>query len=154
MLDFGSSFSFIHWDVVDNIKRFRLPHVLATTEERCLMANAQSCKVSDVVELGVKIQDFWIFRFRMLGDCPISCILGIDFLTKARVRINFAARRYAFVFILRGISISKANDTLQQLPCSIDGMTSLVCGSVSHGSEPMADVTYLIRKFPAQFPTS
>jgi hypothetical protein len=76
-MDSGSSFSFIRRDVIDNIKRLRLPHVLGTMEERCLMVNAQSCKVSDVVELGVKIQDFsWKFHFRMLGDCPIPCILG------------------------------------------------------------------------------
>jgi hypothetical protein len=156
MLDSGSSFFFIRRDVVDSIKKLGLPHVLAKTEERCLMANAQFCKVSDVVELGVKIQDFsWKFRFRMLSDCPIQCILGIDFLAKARVWIDFAARRYAFCFHpTREFDFERLdlpNGTSQQFSCSNDGMTSLVCGSVSLGSEQPAEVANLIHKFPALF---
>jgi hypothetical protein len=120
------------------------------------MANAQTCKVSDVVELGVKIQHFsWQFHFRILGDWPIPYILGIDFLTKAQVRIDFVARRYGFVFHSpQDFDFERfdlANGTSQQFPCPNDALTGLVCGSVSQGSEQMPDVANLIRKFPALF---
>jgi hypothetical protein len=90
MLDSGSSLPFLRRDVFDNIKRLGRPYTVGTPEERCLMANGESCVVSEVVVLGIKVHSIsWKFKFLVLGDCPIPCILGVDLFTFAKVRIDF-----------------------------------------------------------------
>jgi hypothetical protein len=90
--------SFLRHDVLDNIERLGLPYTLETAEEHCLMASGESCVISEVVVLGIKMPFSWKFMFSVLGDCPIPCILGVDFFTFAKVRIDFVARRYNFLF--------------------------------------------------------
>ena len=58
MLDSGSSRSFIRRDVLDTIKRQRLPYTVETTEERCLMANGETCVLSEVCVLGISCIPF------------------------------------------------------------------------------------------------
>jgi hypothetical protein len=102
MLDSGSSRSFIRRDVFDAIKKSGLSYTVETTEERCLMANGESCILSEVIRLGIKIHSFsWKFGFLVLGGCPVPCILGVDFLTFAKVRIDFSARQCHFFFSQR-----------------------------------------------------
>jgi hypothetical protein len=36
----------------------------------------------------------------VLDDYPVPCILGVNFLSLAKVRIDFSARRYCFLFQL------------------------------------------------------
>jgi hypothetical protein len=94
MLDSGSSLININI-----IKRLGLPYTVETTEERCLMANGESCVITEAVILGIKVNSFlWKYRFLVLDYCLIPCILGVDFLAFAKVRIDFAACRYTFLF--------------------------------------------------------
>ncbi|PNF24849.1 hypothetical protein B7P43_G12918 [Cryptotermes secundus] len=58
MLDSGSSRSFIRRDVLDTIKGWNLPYTVETTEERCLMANGESCVLSWVCVLGIRLHSF------------------------------------------------------------------------------------------------
>jgi hypothetical protein len=78
-----------------------------------------------------------------------------DFLTKAKVRIDFAVCRYGFVFHpsqeFDFERFDLANGTSQQFPCPNDGTAGLGCGMLSQGSGQMSDVANLIRKFPALF---
>lgn len=93
MFDTGSSFSFIRRDVLDNCKALGLPYTLETTQESCLMANGKPCVASEVAVLEVRIQSSsWKFQFFILDNCPIPCILGVNFLRMAKVRIDFVAR--------------------------------------------------------------
>jgi hypothetical protein len=99
MLDCGSSQSFLRRDVLDNIKRLGLSHSVETTERRSLMVNGESCVSSEVIVLGMKIHSFsWKFDFLVLYKCPIPYILGVHFMTFAKVRIDFSTRRYNFLF--------------------------------------------------------
>jgi hypothetical protein len=49
ILDSGSSRSFIRREVFDTIQKLKLSCTLETIEERCLMANRESCVLSEVV---------------------------------------------------------------------------------------------------------
>jgi hypothetical protein len=99
MFDSGSSLSLLRSDVLDNIQRLGLPVTLESTEQRCLLANGEPCAVSEIAGLSIKIHSFsWKVRFLVLRDCPLPCILGVDFLTKAKVHIDFAAQKYCFLF--------------------------------------------------------
>jgi hypothetical protein len=90
MLDSGSSQSFLRRDVPDNIKRLGLSYSVETTERRSLMVNVESCVSSEVIVLVIKIHSFaWKFNFLVLDKCPITCILGVDFMTFATVRKDF-----------------------------------------------------------------
>jgi hypothetical protein len=78
MLDSGSSLSFLRRDILDNIKTLGLPYTLKTAKERQLV-NGETCVVSEVF-LRIKIHSFlWKFCFLVLDNCPIPCILGVDF---------------------------------------------------------------------------
>jgi hypothetical protein len=73
-------------DVFDKIKELGLPHVVETTEQRCQMANGGSCNATQAVVLTVKIHSFsWKVRFLVIEHCPVPSILGVDFLTLAKV---------------------------------------------------------------------
>jgi hypothetical protein len=99
MLDSGSSLSFIRQDVLDNIKELGLPCILERAEECCVVANGKPYVISEIAVLGIKIRFFsWKCRFLVLADSPIPCIFGVDFMTRAKVRLGFVARRYSFLF--------------------------------------------------------
>jgi hypothetical protein len=57
MLDLGSSLSFVRRDVFNEIKDLRLPHTVEKTLERCQMANAGVCDVTQAVVLPIKLHD-------------------------------------------------------------------------------------------------
>jgi hypothetical protein len=99
MLDSGFSLSFLRHYVPDNIKSLELPHSVETTERLSLMVNGESSVSSEVIVLGIKIHSFaWEFNFPVLDKCPITCILGVDFMTFAKVRLEFSTPRYNFPF--------------------------------------------------------
>jgi predicted aspartyl protease len=156
MLDSGFSQSFLRRDVFDNIKRLGLPHFVETAERRSLMVNGESCVSSEVIVLEIKIHSFsWKFNFLVLDKCPIPCILGVDFMIFAKVRIDFSTRRYNFLFqpemdfSFESFDIAKCNS--QEFPCFNDVLRSLLCGSLPDDSLHSAEITAFIRSFPALF---
>jgi hypothetical protein len=156
MLDSGSSLSFIRRNVLENIKSLGLPCELESTEERCLLANGEPCVVSEVAVLQIKLQTFsWKFRFLVLKECPIPCILGVNFLAMAKLRVDFVARRYSFQFHpeqeFEFESLDLAVAASQHFPSPIERVASLLCGSVSAESSGSAELRELIRSFPALF---
>jgi hypothetical protein len=158
-LDSGSSLLFIRRNVLDNIKRLGLPCSWQRAEARCIFANGEPCALSEVVILSIKIQSFfWKCPFRILEECPILCILGVEFMTRAQMCVDFSARRYSFRFhpgkqfefeipdLSGGLSST--------FPCPQETASCLLCGSSQAGLEEPADIAGLVRDFPALFPTS
>jgi hypothetical protein len=156
MFDSGSSLSFIRRDVIDNCKLLGLPYTLETTQERCLMANGEPCVASEVALFEVKLQSSsWKFQFFILDDCPIPCILGVNFLTMAKVRIDFVARRYSFL----GCSelefefdpFDFAICASQKFPSPTEVVASLLPESALEQSRVSAEIATLMRGFPSLF---
>ena len=156
MFDSGSSLSFIRQDVLDNIKKLGLPCIIENAEERCVMANGEPCVISEIAKLGIKIRSFsWKCRFLVLADSPIPCILGVDFMARAKVRLDFGARRYSFLFRpeqefdFEQFDLAKCMS--RNFPCAEKIVAGLGCGSLSAGPEESRDVADLLRSFPALF---
>jgi hypothetical protein len=142
MLDSGSSQSFLRRDVPHNIKRLVLPHSVETTKRRSLMMNGESCVSSEVIILGIKMHSFaWKFNFLVLDKCPITCILGVDFMTFTKVRIDFSTPRYNFPFQPEmdspfvSFDIAKCNS--QEFRCSNDVPGYLLSGSLPDSLLPL-----------------
>jgi hypothetical protein len=90
MHDSGSP-SFVRWNIFDKIKMLGLPHVVDMTNECCHMANDHSCDNMHASIFTVKIQSLSCkVKFFIFEHCPIPCILGVDFLAFAKVRLDFA----------------------------------------------------------------
>jgi hypothetical protein len=76
-------------------------------------------------------------------------------MTFAKVRIDFSTRSYNFLFQpevnfpFETFDIAKCNS--QEFPCSNEVLGSLLCGSLPDESLHSADITALIRSFPALF---
>jgi transposase InsO family protein len=156
MLDSGSSLSFVTRDVFDNIKELGLPYTVETTRERCQMANAGVCDVTQTIVLPVKLDDLsWKLRFLLFDRCPVPCILGVDFLQSARLRIDFAASCYSFGFLpdkefdFRSLEFSKHPSQL--FPCSEDAFARLACPCFPAVQNDSARLDQLIQSFPALF---
>jgi hypothetical protein len=97
MLDSGSHLFYLRRDVFNNIRKLSLQNTVGTVDERCLMADAAPHLITEAVTLSIKIQLFsWKIRFLVLDSCPVPCILGADFLTATKMRLDFATRRYSF----------------------------------------------------------
>jgi hypothetical protein len=63
------------------------------------MADGQACDIRESVSLSVKIRTFsWKFKFFVMEDCPVLCILGVDFLSFAQINLNFGNSTCAFAF--------------------------------------------------------
>jgi hypothetical protein len=62
------------------------------------MVNGETYIVSEVVVLRIQIHLFSGKFSLVLDGCPIPCILGVIFFTFTKVRIDFSARRYNFLF--------------------------------------------------------
>ena len=63
------------------------------------MANGEPCVIAETAVLGIKIGIFsWKWRFSILRDSPIPCILGVDFMSHTKVQLDFVARKYSFRF--------------------------------------------------------
>jgi hypothetical protein len=156
IFDSGSSLSFIRRDCVDRIKQLKLPYVISKTQEQCVLANSEPCVVSEVVELNIKIQGFsWKRPFQILTDCPVPCILGIDFLTAAKLNIDFFARRYSFRFCsekeFEFESFDLAEISSLTFPVLTRQVSSPVCGSLIAISSESVELEKLMSNFPGLF---
>jgi hypothetical protein len=156
MLDSGSSPSFVGREVFDIIKELGLPYTVEKTQERCQMANAGICDVTQAVVLPIKLHGVsWKVRFLVLDHCPIPSILGVDFLTSAQVRIDFAVRRFSFVFQSDEEfefwcpELSKLPSL--QFPCSEDAFSHLTCPCLPAVPDHSTELDELIWSFPALF---
>jgi hypothetical protein len=127
-------------DVFNNIQKLALRHMVETVGERCLMANAAPHLVTEAVTLFIKIQLFsWKIRFLVLDHCPVPCILGADFLTTAKMRLDFATRRYSFGFKpeqeFEFACLDVTKQASQEFPCPREEFGPLMCGSVNDVAE-------------------
>ncbi|PNF31069.1 hypothetical protein B7P43_G17391, partial [Cryptotermes secundus] len=156
VFDSGSSRSFIRRDVLHNIKELGLPCTLQPVQERCVMANGEPCVIAEKAVLGIKIGTFsWKWRFSILRDSPIPCILGVDFMSHAKVQLDFVARKYSFRFcpekdfdfepfeLRLGMSL--------KFPSSVKPVAALLCGPSVAGSEEPVDIVELLQEFPGLF---
>jgi hypothetical protein len=110
----------------------------------------------EAVDLSIKIQSFsWKIKFLVLDHCPVPCILGDNFLTAAKMQLDFADHRYSFLFQpekkFQFWSLGITKRSLQEFPCSQDVFSHLICGSVKHVADDSARLNDLIRDFPALF---
>ena len=99
VLDSGSSLSFIRQDVLHNFEELGLPCTLQRVQERCVMANGEPYVIAETAVLGIKIGSFsWKWRFSILRKGPIPCILGVDFMSHAKLKLDSVARKFRFGF--------------------------------------------------------
>lgn len=94
--------------------------------------------ISEIAVLGIKICSFsWKCRFLVLVDSPIPCILGVDFMARAKVRLDFIACQYSFLFHPEQEFDFEAFDlgkcVSQKFPCAEEVLAGLGCGSLSAG---------------------
>jgi hypothetical protein len=120
------------------------------------MANAAPHLVTEAVILSIKIQIFsWKVRFLVLEDCPVPCILGADFLMTAKMRLDFATRRYSFgfkpetEFEFAWLDVTKRAP--QEFPCPREESSHLMCESVKEVAEDSGTLNNLMQDFPALF---
>jgi hypothetical protein len=156
MLDAGSFLSFVGREVFNNIKKLGLLYTVEKTQERCQMANAGVCDVTQAVGLPIKLHGpSWKVRFLVLDHCPVPCILGVDFLTSARVRIDFTVRRFGFVFQpdeefeFWCPDLSKLPSL--RFPCPEDAFSYLTCPCLPAMPDHSAEPEEFIRSFPVLF---
>jgi hypothetical protein len=63
------------------------------------MAAGHSCVIKEAVSLQMKLHSFsWKYDFLVLGDSPVPCILGADFLSFTKMQLDFAMSLYTFPF--------------------------------------------------------
>lgn len=120
------------------------------------MGNGETCAVSDIAVITIKIHSFtWKRCFLILGECPIPCLLGVDFMTCVELRIDFASRRYSFLFCpdqefdFGSVELSKCQG--QKFSCPEELVSGLLCGSMGDEPADAMDIVELIREFPALF---
>ena len=97
----------------------------------------------------------WKVRFLVFEYCPVPCILGVDFLTFAKVRIDFSTCRYSFAFQpeteFEFQSLDFCRHSSQTFPCSEDAFSCLICSCLPGVPDDRAKLDELIRGFPALF---
>jgi hypothetical protein len=99
ILDSGSSYSFIRREVFQQIKSLGLPCSVKTANHTIHMAAGHSCVITEAVSLQIKLHSFsWKYDFLVLGDSPVPCTLGADFLLFAKMQLDFAKSSYTFAF--------------------------------------------------------
>jgi hypothetical protein len=55
--------------------------------------------IKEAVLLQIKLHSFsWKYDFLVFGDSPVPCILGADFLSFAKMQLDFATSSYTFAF--------------------------------------------------------
>jgi hypothetical protein len=65
----------------------------------CVLADGKVCKVSDAVDLHVKILAFsWTQQFKVLSGGPFPAILGLDFLERSGMSLDLASGTFCFRF--------------------------------------------------------
>jgi hypothetical protein len=63
------------------------------------MATSQSCVIKEAVSLQIKLHSFfWKYTFLVMDDSPVPSILGADFLSFAKMQLDFANSCYTFAF--------------------------------------------------------
>lgn len=90
MLDSGSSKSFLNGATLlrlqNSFKRLKIDEV----EERCTLANAHTVDINQGVTLAVHFDKFtWKHSFLILESLLTPVILGIDFMTRTGLHMNF-----------------------------------------------------------------
>jgi transposase InsO family protein len=138
------------------MEQLRLPFTLEQAEERCVMVNAQPWVISQMAVFGIKICSFsWKHRFLILDECPIPCVLGVDFMIRAKMQIDFSTRRYGFAFHadqnFQWESYNLQQCAAQRFPSSNEPVTAMLGETPSPPSYESADILDLLRGFPALF---
>jgi hypothetical protein len=99
ILDSGSSYSFIRREVFQQIQSLGLPCSVKMANRTIHMAAGHSCVIKEAVSLQIKLHSFsWKYDFLVFGDFPVPCILGADFLSFAKMQLDFATSSYTFAF--------------------------------------------------------
>jgi hypothetical protein len=143
-------------DVLHNIKELGFPCTLQRVRERCVMANGEPCVIAEIAVLSIKIGSFsWKWRFSILRDSPIPCILGVDYMSNAKVQLDFAARKYSFLFCPERNFDFESFELRQGMSLKFPSPIKLVAGllyepSVANSEEP-ADTVELLQCFPGLF---
>jgi transposase InsO family protein len=120
------------------------------------MANGNRCVIAEKVVLSIKIGPFsWKWLFSVLNDSPIPCILGVDFMSHAKVQLNFATQKYSFLFSPeRDFDFEPqelGEGTSLKFPLPIEQGAGLMCGPSAASSENDPEIDRLLRAFPALF---
>jgi hypothetical protein len=139
-------------NVFNNIKKLPFPHTVEAVDERCVMANAAPHTITEAFTLSIKIQSFsWKISLLVLDYCPVPCILGADFLTVAKMRLDFATCRYSFLFKpeqeFEFASLDVTKRLWQEFPCPRDAFSPLMCGSVKNVVDDSSSLKELMQYF-------
>jgi hypothetical protein len=156
ILDSASSYSFIRRDVFQQIKSLGFPCSVKTANRTIHIAAGHSCVIKEAVSLQIKIHSFsWKYDFLLLGDSPAPCILGVDFLSFAKIQHNFATFSYAFVFArscqydFEPLDFSAWNSHC--FPCPEEVLKQLVDYTSSMSLSDSSKLEQLVLSFPKLF---
>jgi hypothetical protein len=128
-LGFGVAFSFVRQDVFQQTQTLGLPCFIEAANHIIHTASGQSCATEQVISLQIKLHSFsWKYTFFTLDDSPVPCILGADFLSFAKMQLDFASSSYFFAFPrscrydVESLDLSKQHSVF---PCSEKALKQL-----------------------------
>ena len=98
LLDSGSSFSLVNEQYFRDVLAPSCPKVVSC-QVQCLAVNGQSFNVVRKVMCTVRFPKFtWKHECYLVPDLPHLVILGADFMSRARLVLDFASKRVSFGF--------------------------------------------------------
>jgi len=99
LVDTGAQFSCVRSNVAEFLYLAEEPCSFLSSSVVCLLADGRRCEINNAVKLHVKLFSFsWHHEFKILQEGPFPAILGLDFLTHTRMRVDVASREFSFGF--------------------------------------------------------
>jgi hypothetical protein len=120
------------------------------------MADGQACDIRESVSLSVKIRTFsWKFKFFIMENCPVNCILGVDFLSFAQINLNFGNSNYAFAFehslVFQFESLDSSKQYSNIFPCAEGDLDRLSAFCTSLGPTQTRQLDQVVSEIPILF---
>jgi hypothetical protein len=120
------------------------------------MASGQGCVIKELVSLQVKIHSFsWKYTFMVLDHSPVPCILGADFLSFAKMQLDFATSSYSFAFQKGRQYDFESLDSSVLSSCPFPSEEGALIGRAmnisSLGTTEAGKLDQLVRSFPSLF---
>ena len=98
-VDTGTQFSCVRSDVTEFLYLAEEPCSFLSSSVVCLLSDGRRCEINNAVKLHVKLLSLsWDHEFKILQEGAFPAILGLDFLTHTRMRVDVASREFSFGF--------------------------------------------------------
>jgi hypothetical protein len=99
LVDTGARFSCIRRDVLKGLVDKGLKVRTNKCQLSCHVVDGSKCEITEAGMIRCSVGSCtWNFHFKVLEEGPYEVILGLDFLTTARIVVDIAHREYYFAF--------------------------------------------------------